>query len=121
VIIVGGGIAGCSVAYHLAKAGWRDVLLLEQGRLSSGTTWHAAGMVGQLRASNSMTRINQYSAALYPELEKETGHDVGWVRTAGLTLGTNPARMTQLRRTAAMAEVFGVEAHLVSPREVREL
>ncbi|RYD26829.1 MAG: FAD-dependent oxidoreductase, partial [Verrucomicrobiaceae bacterium] len=121
VIIVGGGIAGCSVAYHLAKAGWRDVLLLEQGRLSGGTTWHAAGMVGQLRASNSMTQINKYSAALYPELEKETGHDVGWVRTTGLTLGTNPARMTQLRRTAAMAEVFGVEAHLVSPREAQEL
>lgn len=121
VIIVGGGIAGCSVAYHLSKAGWNDILLLEQGRLGGGTTWHAAGMIGQLRASNSMTRINKYSAALYPELEKETGHDVGWVRTTGLTLGTNAARMTQLRRTAAMAEVFGVEAHLVSPREAQDL
>ncbi len=121
MVIVGGGIVGCSVAYHLAKAGWQDVLLLEQGRLSGGTTWHAAGMVGQLRASNSMTQINKYSAALYPELEKETGHDVGWVRTEGLTLATNEARMTQLRRTAAMAEVFGVEARLVGPREAQEL
>lgn len=121
VVIVGGGIVGCSVAYHLARAGWKDVVLLEQGRLSGGTTWHAAGMVGQLRASNSMTQINRYSAALYPELEKETGHDVGWVRTGGLTLATTPARMTQLRRTAAMAEVFGVEAHLVSPAEARAL
>ncbi|MFN0130700.1 MAG: FAD-dependent oxidoreductase [Verrucomicrobiales bacterium] len=121
VAIVGGGIVGCSVAYHLAKAGWRDVVLLEQGRLSGGTTWHAAGMVGQLRASNSMTQINRHSAALYPELERETGHDVGWVRTGGLTLATTPQRMTQLRRTAAMAEVFGVEARLVDAAEARAL
>ncbi len=121
VVIVGGGIVGCSVAYHLAKAGWKDVVLLEQGSLSGGTTWHAAGMVGQLRASNSMTQINKYSAMLYPKLAEETGHDVGWVRTTGLTLGTTPERMTQLRRTAAMAEVFGVEAHLVGPREAQEL
>ncbi len=121
VVVVGGGIVGCSVAYHLAKAGWKDVVLLEQGRLSGGTTWHAAGMVGQLRASNSMTRINRHSAWLYPQLAAETGHDVGWVRTTGLTLGTNPERMTQLRRTAAMAEVFGVEAHLVGPKEARDL
>ena len=78
-------------------------------------------MVGQLRASNSMTQINKYSAWLYPQLEAETGHDVGWVRTRGLTLATNAARMTQLRRTAAMADVFGVEAHLVGPREAQEL
>lgn len=121
VVIVGGGIVGCSVAYHLAKAGWKDVVLLEQGRLSGGTTWHAAGMIGQLRASNSMTQINKYSAMLYPRLAEETGHDVGWVRTTGLTLGTNPERMTQLRRTAAMAEVFGVEAHLVGPKEAQDL
>lgn len=121
VVVVGGGIVGCSVAYHLAKAGWKDVVLLEQGRLSGGTTWHAAGMVGQLRASNSMTQINRYSATLYPSLAAETGHDVGWVRTTGLTLGTSAERMTQLRRTAAMAEVFGVEAHLVGPKEAQEL
>ena len=120
VAIVGGGIVGCSVAYHLAKAGW-DVALFEQGRLGSGTTWHAAGMVGQLRASNSMTQINKYSAWLYPRLKEETGHDVGWVQTRGLTLGTNEERVSQLRRTAAMAEVVGVEAHLVSPKEAQEL
>jgi hypothetical protein len=67
VVIVGGGIVGCSVAYHLAKAGWKDVVLVEQGLLSGGTTWHAAGMIGQLRASNSMTQINKYSAQLYPK------------------------------------------------------
>ena len=101
---------------------WRDVVLLEQGRLSGGTTWHAAGMVGQLRASNSMTRINKYSAWLDPQLEAETGHDVGWVRNGGgLTLATSAERMTQLRRTAAMADVFGVEAHLVGPREALDL
>ncbi len=121
VVIVGGGIVGCSVAYHLATAGWKDVVLLEQGKLSGGTTWHAAGMVGQLRASNNMTQINRYSAALYPELERETGHDIGWVRTGGLTLATTPERMTQLRRTVAMAEVFGVEARLVDASEAQAL
>ena len=120
VVIVGGGIVGCSIAYHLAKAGWSDVVLFEQSALSSGTTWHAAGMVGQLRASNSMTQINKYSAWLYPQLEAETGHDVGWVRTRGLTLGTTRERMSQLRRTASMAELFGVEAHVVSPQEAQD-
>lgn len=110
---------GCSLAYHLAKAGWKNIVLLEQGSISGGTTWHAAGLVGQLRASNSMTQINRYSATLYPQLFQETGHDVGWVQTAGLTLGTTLERMTQLRRTAAMAEVFGVEAHLIGPAEAQ--
>ncbi len=78
VVIVGGGIIGCSVAYHLAKLGWKNVVLFEQGKLAGGTTWHAAGLVGRLRASNSMTKINKYSAELYASLETETGHPCGW-------------------------------------------
>ncbi len=120
VVIVGGGIAGSSVAYHLAKLGWRDVVLLEQNALAGGTTWHAAGLVGQLRTSNSMTKVNKYSVALYAQLEAETGVATGWNNCGSLIVGTCEARMTQLRRTAAMAEVFGVEAHLISASEAGE-
>src|SRR5215510_7622801 len=77
VLIVGGGVIGCSVAYHLAKLGWKDVVLLEQNTLAGGTTWHAAGLIGRLRTTNSMTKINKYSAELYASLEKEVGHSVG--------------------------------------------
>src|SRR6266446_947974 len=81
VVIVGGGIVGCSVAYHLAKLGWKDVVLLEQNQLAGGTTWHAAGLVGRLRTTNSMTKINKYSAELYAGLERETGHPVMLLRS----------------------------------------
>src|SRR3954467_2584173 len=77
-VVIGGGVIGCSTAYHLAKAGWRDVVLLEQGRLTCGTTWHAAGLVGQLRAHQNMTRLVQYSAQLYQAPEAETGQATGW-------------------------------------------
>ncbi len=119
VVIVGGGIAGTSVAYHLARLGWRDVLLLERGSLSCGTTWHAAGLVGQLRPSLNMTRLVRYSTELYAALEAETGQGTGWKRCGSLTVARTPARMIQLRRTAALAAAFGVEAHLCSPAEAR--
>lgn len=119
-VVIGGGVVGASVAYHLAKQGWRDVLLLERNAVGAGTTWHAAGMVSQLRTSNSLTRINKYSAELYPTLAAETGHDCGWLGVGSLVVGSSPARMTQLRRTVAMARVFGVEAHLISPAEAGE-
>jgi 4-methylaminobutanoate oxidase (formaldehyde-forming) len=114
VVIVGGGIVGCSIAYHLAKFGCRDVVLLEQNQLAGGTTWHAAGLVGRLRTTNSMTKINKYSAELYASLEKETGHSVGWKQVGSLILARSPQRMQQLQRTAAMAEWFGVEVRLLS-------
>ncbi len=117
VVIVGGGIAGTSVAYHLARLGWRDVVLLERGSLSCGTTWHAAGLVGQLRPSLNMTRLVRYSTELYASLEAETGQGTGWKRCGSLTVARTPARMIQLRRTAALAAAFGVEAHLCSPAE----
>ena len=117
VVIVGGGVIGTSVAYHLTLLGWKDVVLLEQNELAAGTTWHAAGLVGQLRTSNSMTRINKYTVELYSQLEELTGHSVGWKRVGSLILGKSEDRMIQLRRTMAMAELFGVEAHLINPEE----
>jgi 4-methylaminobutanoate oxidase (formaldehyde-forming) len=120
VIIVGGGIVGCSIAYHLAKLGWKDVLLLEQGALAGGTTWHAAGLVGRLRTTNSMTKINKYSAELYASLEKETGHPVGWKQVGSLIVGRSPERMQQLYRTAAMSEWFDVEVQIISPKAAQE-
>ena len=120
VVIVGGGIVGCSVAYHLAKLGWKDVVLLEQNQLAGGTTWHAAGLVGRLRTTNSMTRINKYSAELYAGLEKETGHPVGWKKVGSLIVARSEDRLTQLRRTAAMSEWLGVEVQLIGPRAAEE-
>src|SRR6267142_3552581 len=109
VVVVGGGVIGSSVAYHLAKFGCSDVVLLEQNQLAGGTTWHAAGLVGRLRTTNSMTRINKYSVELYSELERETGHSIGWKRVGSIIVGRSPERMVQLERTAAMSERFGVE------------
>src|SRR5215468_2041760 len=117
VVIVGGGIAGASVAYHLTKLGWKDVVLLEQNRLAGGTTWHAAGLVGRLRTSTGMTKINKYSAELYAGLERETGQPTGWKQVGSLIVARSADRMTQLRRTAAMAEVFGVDVRLIAPAE----
>ena len=103
VVIIGGGVIGTSVAYHLAALGWTDVLLLEQGQLSCGTTWHAAGLVGQLRASEAGTRLVQYSTHLYERLEAETGQATGFRRCGGVTVARTADRMTALRRTAATA------------------
>lgn len=120
VIIIGGGIVGCSVAYHLTKLGWRDVLLLEQGRLSSGTTWHAAGLVGQLRSQSSMTRLIRYSTELYASLEQETELATGWKRCGSVSVARTPERMTQLRRTISAARAQGVEIEELSPKEAGE-
>ncbi len=120
VVIIGGGIIGCSVAYHLTKLGWRDVLLLEQGRLSSGTTWHAAGLVGQLRSQSSMTRLIRYSTELYASLEKETGLATGWKRCGSVSVARTQERMTQLRRTISAAQAQGVEIEELSPQEAGE-
>ena len=108
---------GTSTAYHLAHLGWTDVLLLEQGTLSCGTTWHAAGLVGQLRASESGTRLVQHSGELYARLEEETGLSTGYKQCGGLIVARTPERMTQLRRTAANADAYGLECAMLSPDE----
>lgn len=120
VVVVGGGVAGTSVAWHLVQNGWRDVLLLEQNKLAGGTSWHAAGMVGRLRVSSSMMRINQDSADLYARLGALTGHDVGWRQVGSLLLARNAERMTQFRRTTGVASYLGVECHEITPREAQE-
>ena len=120
VVIVGGGIAGCSVAYHLASMGCSDVVLLEQGQLTCGTTWHAAGLVGQMRPNRNMTRMSKYGIELYSRLEAETGLATGWKQCGSVNVARTPERMKVLRRQIALARSFGVEVHEISPREVGE-
>ncbi|AFM16809.1 glycine cleavage system T protein (aminomethyltransferase) [Mycolicibacterium chubuense NBB4] len=120
VVIVGGGVIGTSVAYHLTRLGVDDVVLLEQGHLSGGTTWHAAGLVGQLRASEGMTRLVQYSTTLYSELEAETGLSAGYRQCGGVTVARTEDRMVQLRRTAANAAAFDLQCELLTPAEALE-
>ena len=112
---------GCSVAYHLSSLGEKDVLLLEQGKLTSGTTWHAAGLVGQLRAHESMTRLIRYSTKLYSKLEEETGLGTGWKQCGSLAVARTSDRMIQLRRTAAVARAHGVDCHVISVAEAAKL
>lgn len=121
VVIVGGGIVGCSVAYHLTKLGWKDIVVLEQGRLSSGTTWHAAGLVGQLRSHEGMTQLIQYSTELYSKLEEETGLGTGWKQCGSVSVARTKERMTVLQRSAAMAKAYGVEAEMITPQRAQEL
>jgi len=120
VVIVGGGVIGCSVAYPLAAIGWRDIVLLERKRLTSGTTWHAAGLIGQLRSSQSMTRLAKYSADLYASLEEETGVATGFRQGGSISAALTAERHEELLRTAAMARAFGVAVEELSPAEVQD-
>jgi glycine/D-amino acid oxidase-like deaminating enzyme/glycine cleavage system aminomethyltransferase T len=117
IVIVGGGIVGLSVAYHLAKLGRRDIVLLEQGRLTCGTTWHAAGLVGQMRPNRSMTRMSQYGTQLYAALEHETGLATGWKQCGSVNVARTRERWIVFQRQAAMARSFGIEVDLLTPRE----
>ena len=118
IVVIGGGIVGCSTAYHLARDHGADVIVLEQNQLTSGSTWHAAGLVGQLRSSASITQVLRYSVSLYERLEAETGLATGWKMTGCLRLATNAERMTEFKRLATTARSFGMEMHLISPAEV---
>jgi 4-methylaminobutanoate oxidase (formaldehyde-forming) len=118
VVIVGGGVVGCSLAYHLTLRGCTDVVLLERKQLTCGTTWHAAGLVGQLRASYNMTRLAQYTTNLYATLEQETGQATGFRQTGSMSVATNAARMEELLRGASMAKCFGLEVHTMTPSEI---
>jgi 4-methylaminobutanoate oxidase (formaldehyde-forming) len=121
IVVIGGGIIGCSTAYHLARDHKADVVLLEQGTLTSGSTWHAAGLVGQLRSSASITRVLKYSVDLYKGLEAETGLATGWKMTGCLRLATNADRWTEFRRLATTAKSFGMDMHLLTPQEVKAM
>lgn len=118
-VVIGGGVAGASVAYHLAKLGWKDVILLERKKLTSGTTWHAAGLIGQLRASSNMTRLAKYTQELYFQLEAETGVATGIKRNGSISVALTEARREELYRGASMARAFGVEVEEISPSEVK--
>jgi sarcosine dehydrogenase len=121
VVVIGGGIIGCSTAYHLAKDHKADVVLLEQNRITSGSTWHAAGLVGQLRSSASITRVLKYSVELYKRLKDETGLETGWKMTGCLRLATNQDRWTEFKRLATTARSFGMDMHLIPPAEVKKM
>jgi 4-methylaminobutanoate oxidase (formaldehyde-forming) len=121
VVIVGGGIIGCSVAYHLTRLGWKDVLLLERRQLTCGTTWHAAGLVAQLRATENLTRLARYSQELYKSLEAETGQATGFHQCGAISLASSPARWEEIRRQVSMAACFGVETHELTPQQAQEM
>ena len=120
VVIVGGGVAGCSIAYHLTKIGVTDVVLLERSRLTSGTTWHAAGLVGQLRATRNLTELARYTADLYHSLEAETGQATGFKQNGSISVAKTPARFEELKRGASMGKTFGLQVDVLSAAEIGE-
>lgn len=120
VVIIGGGIIGCSIAYHLTRLGITDVVLLERQQLTSGTTWHAAGLIGQLRASRQMTELAKYTSELLFELEAETGHSTGFRQNGSLAVALHGERFEELRRGASMAKNFGLEVQVLTQGEVKE-
>jgi 4-methylaminobutanoate oxidase (formaldehyde-forming) len=121
VVIIGGGVGGTSIAYHLAKLGWDGLLLLERSELTSGSTFHSAGLVGQLRSSVTLTKMMMYGADLYRRLESETGHDPGWREVGSLRLASTTARMEELSRQAGWAQTFGLPLDLISTAQAHNL
>lgn len=121
IVIIGGGIIGCSTAYHLTKMGWQDVVLVEKGELTSGSTWHAAGLVGQLRSERNITRMLQYSVSLYEQLEEETGLNTGWNKCGCLHIASTKERIYELKKGSTTARSFGLEMNIISPEEAYEL
>ena len=120
VIVIGGGIHGCSVAYHLAKQGWRDVVLLERKQLTSGTTWHAAGLVGQLQGSHATTGFAKYGIELLQEIESETGQNPGFCMSGSISIATNVERLAELKRKADFASLFDIKASFMPTAEIKE-
>ena len=121
VVVIGGGVAGTSCAYHLAKFGWKDVILLERDQLTSGTTWHAAGLLGQLGASSTITKIRKYSLDLYKELEKTTGLSTGMKQNGAITVASTKERMQELLRQATTAQLSDVEVEVLDHKRLKEL
>ena len=120
-VIVGGGVGGTSLAYHLAKLGWEDVVLLERSELTSGSTFHSAGLVGQLRGSVSLTKMMMHSVELYRRLGEESEFDPGWIECGGIRLASSEERMEELRRQAGWAKTFGLPLELISAAEAKEM
>ncbi|UWQ90300.1 FAD-dependent oxidoreductase [Rhodobacteraceae bacterium M382] len=120
-VIIGGGVIGCSIAYHLAREGRKDIVVLERSKLTSGTTWHAAGLVRRLRPSATLTKLINYSIDLYKDLEQETGQGTGWTQTGSLSIATNQDRLTTLKRQVSLGRAFGLEAEVVDRKQVEEL
>ena len=120
-VIIGGGVIGCSIAYHLSKIGWTDVVLVERKKLTSGTTWHAAGLIGQLRDNRDMTKLAKYTAELYSRLEDETGQATGFKQNGSLSIATHEGRLEDFKRRADMAKVFGLRVDVIGPRECKDL
>ncbi len=120
-VIIGGGVSGCSVAYHLARAGWTDIVLVERQQLTSGTTWHAAGLIGQLRGSANMTRLAKYSADLYVKLAAETGIETGMRQVGSISVALTAARHEELLRQATVARIFDVDVQEISPTEAKAM
>ena len=120
VVIIGGGIIGCSIAYHLTKVGIGDVLLLERRQLCCGTTWHSVGSVGQVRGSRLLTVLSGATAALLPEIERETGMSTGYKRYGSIGLALTEERLEEFRRTVSSASAWGHEAAILSPGEIKE-
>jgi len=120
VVVIGGGIMGCSTLYHLASMGVSDALLIERNKLTSGTTWHSAAQVRALRSSQNLTRMIQYSVDLYARLEQETGQAVGWIQEGSLSIATSEGRLQHIKRQEALAHAYGVEAWSISPEEAGE-
>ncbi len=121
VVIVGGGVVGCSIAYHLTKLGWRDVVLLERDQLTCGTTWHAAGLITTLRHTENQTRLAKYSQELYKNLKAETGQSTGSMQVGSIQIASSKERLQEMRRGCAMAKCFGVEHEEISAREIKEI
>ena len=119
VVVIGGGVAGCSVAYHLAKFGWKDTILLERDQLTSGTTWHAAGLVGQLGATATITKLRKYSLNLYKELEKKTDLSTGLKQNGAITVASSKERLQELLRQATSAKLFDVNVEVLDKKKLK--
>ena len=121
VVVIGGGVAGCSVAYHLAKFGWKDTILLERDQLTSGTTWHAAGLVGQLGATATITKLRKYSLNLYKDLEKKTELSTGLKQNGAITVASTKERLQELLRQATSAQLFDVNVEILNKENIKNL
>ncbi len=120
VVVIGGGVGGCSIAYHLTLMGWKDIVVVERHELTSGSTWHSAGLVGQMRTDANLTRMMHYSTDLYRKLKAETGQDTSWREVGGIRLASSAERMEENKRLVGMARSFGVDMELISPKEAQE-